>query len=220
MFIDTKKANIDSMKANVKTARIYDSPTSIASYLSPPTMMKLPEPFVPELAMPAPANYLPPTSTWGLRHKVELRRRNRFAKLDDIDSRRGEELINKWRLPNKVHNSLEKKAEAHDKVKERNLLKKHYKKYRAAKAKARAEHEAHLDKASREETSEADAGANDVQRQPKSRRSLQSEKYRRNLRRDARDRKCFEPDDHCEAEAIGRPSVLKSNSCKLDHHDR
>ena len=208
-------------------------PTSVASYLSPPTMMKLPETFVPELAMPEPVQDqgLPATSTWGLRHKVELRRRNRFAKLEAIDAQyTSEELHNKWRLPTKSQNPLEKKMKALEKTKERALLKKHYIKQRAIKSEARESHELFVAKAqanakrqapwrgptlASEPTVEDEKMRTRVAKKPYKKpkgHSVLHEKIRRNLRRDARDRKCFAPHDHLEVEAISGPSESQPNS--------
>jgi len=234
MFFDTRKPN---MKVKVNTARAYEeSPTSVASYLSPPTMMKLPETFVPELAMPEVQDQgLPATSTWGLRHKVELRRRNRFAKLEAIDAQyTSEELHNKWRLPTKSQNPLEKKMKALEKTKERALLKKHYIKQRAIKSEARESHELFVAKAqanakrqapwrgptlASEPTVEDEKMRTRVAKKPYKKpkgHSVLHEKIRRNLRRDARDRKCFAPHDHLEVEAISLAAKLFKRPKKLN----
>lgn len=235
MLFDTRNPN---MKAKGNKARVYEeSPTSVASYLSPPTMMKLPETFVPELAMPEPVQDqgLPATSTWGLRHKVELRRRNRFAKLEAIDAQyTSEQLHNKWRLPNKSPNPLEKKMKSLEKTKERALLKKHYIKQRAIKSEARESHELFVAKAqanakrktpwrgptlASEPTIEDEKMRTRVAKKPYKKPKghlVMHEKIRRNLRRDARDRKCFAPHDRHEVEAIGLAAKLFKRSKKLN----
>lgn len=197
------------------------SPQSIVSEIDmqPVAMNPLPETFMSQ-------PLLPPTATWGLRHKIEMRRRNRYAVLEEIDVEYcADTLQNKWFLSSKIHH-LGSKAERNDKAKQRNLLKKHYVKQRSVKSKAREFHEAFLAKAKDQANADEMNEANEMNVEGElvankstkkaARRSVLQDKVRRNLRRDARDRMCFAADDAYEAEAIGLAAKLFKRPKKVN----
>jgi len=186
-------------------SRGESSPVSIFNMPSLP----LPpiEPLPRSLSMPA--NHLPPTVTWADKSKVERSKQRQRSRLEELSEEHfpSEKQRSHRHLPVKSKH-IEAKGDAHLKVKERSLLKKHWIKVREARRDALAEEEALAAAWNGEEIAE------DNERKPPRATAAKREKVRRNQRRLARDQKCYAAWDPIEADALDHDKPAKKPKVK------